>query len=267
MKSIEYLIDIDDCVLFVKEQGKGPVLFCSHSLFCDSQMFNEMTEILSLNFRIITIDARAHGKSSIPTSNFTIENLANDLLKVMDKLSIAKAFMLGISMGAMIALNCTLLEPNRTLGLLLLDTEARKPPFKNWLERWLLAKTAPVTGIKSFSVNAILLRMFGSTFRRKNPLIIEEWRHKLSNLNPRAMALSIDAINNRPPLINRLSEIKTPTLLIYGDEDLYTPLSSGELIQKNIPDSEMKIIKETGHLSIVEKPNEIATIVNRFCQF
>jgi 3-oxoadipate enol-lactonase len=228
-------------------------------------MWNEMIVHLSDKYRVITIDARAHGKSEVPSSEFTIKDLAIDHIKVMDELSIEKAHMVGISMGGMVALNSVLLAPERVESLVLMDTEGGKPPWKNWFERWLLARTVQKTGLLWFSVGTMINRMFGSTFRKEKPLLIEEWKKVLSNLSPESITLAIDAINNRPPLISRLGEVNTRTLLIYGDEDFYTPIKSGRLIESGIRGSKMVTLQNAGHLTVVEKPEEVAAIVDKFC--
>jgi len=227
-------------------------------------MWDEMVSHLSGSYRVVTIDARAHGKTTVPVRTFTIKNIAQDHLKVMDELSIKKAHMVGISMGGMVALNLALLAPERVLSLVLMDTEAGKAPLKNWFERWLLARTVQNTGLLWFSVGTMLNRMFGKTFTKENPQAVEEWRKVLKKLSPRSISLSIDAINKRPALIDRLGEVKARTLLLYGEEDFYTPLCSGRRIESGIVGSKMVLLKEAGHLSVVEKPKEVAELVLKF---
>lgn len=260
----EHKVDVGDCTLHVTSSGEGPVLLLCHSLFCDSLMWNDMVSHLSGSYRIVTIDARAHGKTTVPANAFTIKDIALDYLKVMDKLSIEKAHMVGISMGGMVALNCALLAPERVESLVLMDTEAGKPPWKNWFERWLLARTVQNTGLLWFSVGTMLNRMFGKTFRKENSEAVEGWRKVLSALDPRSISLSIDAINNRPALIDRLGEVKVRTLLVYGEEDFYTPIESGCRIEDGVDDSKMVLIKDAGHLTVVEQPKEVAALISNF---
>ena len=261
---MERYIKAGNCKLYVRDQGGGTPLVLCHSLFCDSTLFNSMVSHLTGSYRIITTDARAHGKSTVPEKGFSIKDIATDYLAVMDELSVEEAHFVGISMGGMVALNIALLAPDRVKSLVLMDTEAGKAPWKNWFERWLLARTVQNTGLLWFSVGTMLNRMFGSTFTRESPQAVEEWRKVLSVLEPRSITLSVDAINNRPALIDRLGEVTAPTLLIYGEEDFYTPIESGRRIEQGIDGARMFTIPHTGHLSVVERPKKVAALVEEF---
>ncbi len=261
---ISKVIDVGVCKLHVAEIGEGPPLICSHSLFCDGTMFQEFAIFLASKFRIIVVDSRAHGQSEIPRGSFSIEDVAKDLLYVLDELGIEKSSFLGVSMGGMASMRAALIAPERVSSLILIDTEADTPPFKNWFERWLLTIGAPIFGVQAMAVEMMMRRMFCSSFRNRDVATIKKWRQKMAALKVDALVKSVQAVNRRPSLLGKLHEISVPTLLIYGSEDYYTPVSSGERIKSLIKGATLKVLSETGHLSVVERPEDVAKVVAEF---
>lgn len=251
--------------LAVTDVGAGPVILCAHALFCDGTIFSAMASLLLTKYRLITVDARAHGSSFTPHQDFTMKDVSQDLLTVLDELNVEEAVFLGVSMGGMASMQAALLAPNRVRGLVLIDTEADVPPWKNWIERWLLAKAAPWFGVRPFTLDMILRRMFGATYRRQNPEEMKSWKRRLASIGQESLLRSITAVNDRPSLISELTKIKAPTKLIYGDEDRYTPVSSGQRIASLIEGAQLEILAQTGHLAVVERPQEVSAIVDEFC--
>ena len=251
--------------LAVTDTGTGPAILCAHALFCDGTIFSAMASYLSKRYRLITVDARAHGDSFTPKEDFTMKDVAQDLLVVLEELEIEDAVFLGISMGGMASLQAALLAPERVRGLVLIDTEADVPPWKNWIERWLLAKAAPWFGVRPFTIDMMVRRMFGMTYRRYNIEKMNSWKSKLARIEQQSLLRAIKAVNDRPSLISELHKIKAPTVLVYGDEDLYTPVSSGRRIAALIEGARLEILAQTGHLAVVENPQQVAKIVDKFC--
>ena len=251
--------------LAATDTGSGPVILCAHALFCDGTIFSAMASHLPKKYRLIAVDARAHGNSFTPQEDFTMKDLARDLLVVLDELDIEEAVFLGVSMGGMASMHAALLAPERVRGLVLIDTEADVPPWKNWVERWLLAKAAPWFGVRPFTIDMMVRRMFGVTYRCQNPEEMKSWKCSLASLELESLIRAIKAVNDRPSLINEIHKIKAPTVLVYGDEDLYTPVSSGRRIAALIEGARLEILAQTGHLAVVESPQQVAKIVDKFC--
>ncbi len=105
---------------FADSNGSGTPLFFLHGTGCDSADWTSVTERLPQNQRYITLDFRGHGQSSTPTDPFTIENIANDVLKLVDSLSIPKLVLIGHSLGGMVAMEAAK-RSSCVVGLILLE--------------------------------------------------------------------------------------------------------------------------------------------------
>src|SRR5262245_8096981 len=103
--------------------GEGPPLLLGHSLLCDTLMWELVAPELAKHWRVININARGHGGSTAP-SPFSLEDLADDWIAILDQERIERAVLCGLSMGGMTAMRLALAAPERVRALILLDTSA-----------------------------------------------------------------------------------------------------------------------------------------------
>src|SRR5262245_62468255 len=106
----------------------GPWLTMSHSLACDSRMWEEQVAVLSKRFKVLRFDTRGHGQSDAPKDEYTLDLLADDAAAVLAAAGVKEAHWIGISMGAMIGQTLALKKPALLQSLVLADTTSRNPP-------------------------------------------------------------------------------------------------------------------------------------------
>src|SRR5258708_15025167 len=147
-------------------EGQGPWVVMSHSLACDRSMWDEQAQLLKTRFRVLRFDTRGHGGSDAPEGAYTLDMLAEDLLGLLDGLSVGALNFIGLSMGGMIGMTFALKYPKRCRSLVLCDTSSRIPPEAGpiWEGR---IKIAAEQGMEPL-VEPTLQRWFTEPFYKAN---------------------------------------------------------------------------------------------------
>ena len=127
----------DGAVLALRIDGPNdaPALVLLHSIGCDSSMWDAEANALKQQFRVIRLDTRGHGSSSVPSGDYTLERLGRDVLVALDMVGVAQAHVCGLSMGGMVAQWLAVHTPARVDRLILADTAARIGTPESWQAR------------------------------------------------------------------------------------------------------------------------------------
>ena len=201
-----------DINLYYQEKGEGEPLLLLHGNGEDGTYFVNQMAYFSDKYRVIAVDTRGHGKSPRGTAPFTMEQFAADLHKLMDKLQIQKAIILGFSDGANIAMKFALKYPNRVKALILnggnLDANGVK---------------------RSIQIPIEIGYRFAKLFAGKS----EEAKSHMEILG-----LMVNEPNIRP---EELRAIQTPTLVIAGTKDMIKQ-GHTEIIAQSIPNAKLSVI-------------------------
>jgi 3-oxoadipate enol-lactonase len=231
------------------EKG-GSVVVLSHSLSSSLVMWNPQMDALNAYFQVLRYDTRGHGKSDAPSGAYTLELLAEDVIKLLDVLDTDRVHFVGLSMGGMIGQCLALNHSNRLKSLVLCDTTAVFPPESQpiWQERVDKARKKGMEALFEESME----RWFTPTFLRKNSPMVKLIREQIL-ATPAAGYIGCAEALRRLNYLDRLPEIKMPTLIMVGEDDPGTPVSASEAMQKRIPGSKLVILPSARHLSNVEQ--------------
>jgi 3-oxoadipate enol-lactonase len=222
---------------------------------------------LAADHRVITFDNRGTGASTKAPGPYTLEGMADDAVAVLDALSIARADVLGLSMGGMIAQLIALDHPERVRRLVLLSTHAGGPtvvPPTEAVTEIMTAVASPRTSLREV-VRARLAAITAPGFATKYPDRIEALA-TLALVQPTPMPAFLaqyQAILDSDRLA-RLGDIDVPTLVVHGDSDALIPLPNGTLIADRIPAAQLVVLSRCGHLATWECPDELAGVVLHF---
>ena len=110
--------------------GTGPPLLLLHSLLCSKAMWRDQVPVLSERWMTINVDSRGHGESGPVLEPFSLDEMVDDALAVLDDIGIHRAVWAGLSTGGVVALRAALRHPDRVTGLILLDTDGG--PESRW---------------------------------------------------------------------------------------------------------------------------------------
>ena len=231
-------------------EGEGPWLTMSHSLACNSSMWDEQARLLSRRFKVLRYDTRGHGGSSAPKGPYTLDQLADDVKALFDSLGIQRTHWIGLSMGGMIGQVFALKHPGVFQSMVLADTTSRRPPNAEqmWGDRVRTAREKGMDGV----VEGTLARWFTEPYRNARKDVMERISRDIRATPVEGFAGCCEAIA-KIDVLDRLKEIDCPTLVIVGEQDPGTPVEAARLIQSNIRGAELVIIPAAAHLSNVEQ--------------
>jgi len=259
-----HLIDVDGFALHAVEDGQGrPVVF-GHGFLYDWRMWQEPMGMLAPEHRVVAWDSRGHGGSGLPVGDWTMEDQADDYIRVMDALGIDQAVVVGLSMGGMAALRLALRHPQRLRGLVLIDTSAGGETLVRRTRYRMLSLLARTFGIRPWLLKEASKVMYGATFRRHHPERVREWTAPMARFDPKVIARTLRPIVKRGSVVSRLPTITAPALVIVGDEDQTTPPRESEVIAERLPSARLVTLGATGHMSALERPEQTAALIREF---
>jgi pimeloyl-ACP methyl ester carboxylesterase len=243
-------VQVGDVNLNYDVRGNGEPLLMIMGLGASSAAWEpELVEDLARTFRVITFDNRGTGQSDKPDAPYSIEMFADDAAGLLDKLNIRRAHIFGVSMGGMIAQEFSLRHPSRTATLTLGCTTAggthSVPPPPESLK----VLTAPREGV---SPEEVIRRGWPLGYTAK---YIAENRAALEASIPRLLKYPTPPYAFLRQLegtytlktYDRLPQIKAPTLVITGAEDVLIPAKNSEIIAAQIPGAKLHLIANAGH--------------------
>ncbi len=220
---------------------------------------------MATRFRSISLDNRGAGRSDKPTQPFTLEQMADDAIAVLDAAGIETAHVVGASMGGVISQIIAVKYPHRVRSLTLVCTACRNHPWRQeLLQSW--AHTAEEKGMIDVGKEAAQWVMSPRSFRRLVPAFT--WMGPLAALRPRHSFVSqIQAIlDTREDLVDELSSITAPTMVIVGNQDILTPRGDSEEIAERIPNAELVVISGAAHGLMMEHSATFNKILIEFLQ-
>jgi 3-oxoadipate enol-lactonase len=239
----------------------GPVVTLSHSLATNLAMWDPQLPALASRYRVLRYDTRGHGKTDVPDGPYSLEQLAEDARALLQALGIARTHFIGLSMGGFIGQILALKYPAMLQSLVLCDTTSRVPPEarSNWVER---IRVAESQGMEPH-VEPTIGRWFTGPFREQRADVVNPVRGMIRGTNPRGYIGCCHAIAALD-LTDRLSAVRTPTLIIVGEDDPATPVAASRTIQERIKGSELVILKAASHLSNMEQAEAFNRAVTTF---
>ncbi len=242
-------------------EGNGPWIVMSHSLACNLSMWDEQAQLLKSRYRVLRFDTRGHGGSDAPDSAYTMDMLGEDLLGLLDKLSVESAHFIGLSMGGMIGMTFAVKYPGRLRSLVLCDTSSRIPPEAGpiWEGR---IKTAAEHGMEPL-VEPTLQRWFTEPFYQANKAMMIRVGQMIRQTSPAGYIGCCKAIS-KLNVTDRLGTIRCPVQIVVGEQDVGTPVAMSQAIQKAIPGSELEVIASASHLSNLEQPTAFNRAITGF---
>jgi len=239
----------------------SPVVVLSHSLASSLLMWNPQMEALNPHFQVLRYDMRGHGKSGITSGPYTLELLADDVVGLLDVLKIDRVHYVGLSIGGMIGQSLALNHAHRLRSLALCDTAAVIPSEAQpvWQER--IDKTLS-KGMEA-QVDETMERWFTPSFLKQRPPMVEIIRKEILATSVQGYIGCAEAIR-KLNYLERLPEIKLPTLIMVGEDDPGTPVSASEAIHKRLSNSKLVILPSARHLSNIEQVKAFNEILLKF---
>lgn len=248
------------------ERGSGPALVLIYGYGGSRHQWRrEFLDDLARDFRLITFDNRGTGGSTKPSEPWAMTDFAADTVGLLDHLGLETTFLLGLSMGGMIAQETVLQAPRRIEKLILSDTHCG-------------AKTAvasPPWVAEAFAIDPELTPeqqaaksrpcVYSERFMREEEAWLDaEFQRVLPHRSPLQTFVHHAAAVQGWDAFDRLAKIQQPTLVIHGGEDVLVLPENGKVLADQIPNATLAIVEGSGHIPQSEQPEYTAGLIRAF---
>jgi pimeloyl-ACP methyl ester carboxylesterase/putative sterol carrier protein len=253
--------------------GQGPPVLLLHGLAATKLSYLPLLPALAERYRVIVPDLPGHGESSKPRTRYTPAYFARVIKALMDEMGLDDAAVIGNSMGGRVALEVVAAFQDRVNSLILLDPAAAGLPFPLYARLLGLLPTGvgavPVPWRRRVVVAAIR-QMFADPDRLPRAGYLaaaDEFIRIYRKGRARVALLSAmrGLIADDPEAFwLRASQIQVPTLIVWGRHDRLVPLGLGHRLANAIPNAEMVVLPDVGHVPQFEQPEETRRLVLGF---
>ena len=256
---------VGDIQMYYEVRGSGEPLLLIMGLGGNAAGWEMQIPYFSRQYQVIVFDNRGAGRSDKPEGPYTISQMADDGVGLLDALAITSAHVYGISMGGMIAQEMALRHPARMRALVLGATMAGGPDAvmagPEVIQQWASAATMPLEQ----AIASGLPFLYSDEFIARNEERLVRRALQLAHLMPPVDALQRQfAAITQFNVYDRLQRIRVPTLVITGTDDRIVPAENSRILAERIPGAELVELKGAGHGFLVEREEEANAAVADF---
>jgi pimeloyl-ACP methyl ester carboxylesterase len=232
-----------------------------HGVGSSASTWNELLPLLHQGFTIVAPDYRGHGYSEAPPVPYVIDDYVTDVLRLLDELGVAAVHIVGFSIGAVIAEAVALAAPERVSSLVLLNTigDRTEAERARALERLEVIRSTDPAEVAATSA----ARWFTPAFIESNPELVAGEVGIVSVTDHVPYAASYEVLATTE-IIDQLSAITAPTLIITGENDVGSTPRMSRAVQEKIARSQMVVVDDLQHYLHIEGAQTIADLVNGF---
>ncbi|MGW4421288.1 alpha/beta fold hydrolase [Streptosporangium sp. NPDC004631] len=249
--------------LYTRSAGEGLPVVLLHAFPLSSAMWLAQREGLAAVCKVITPDLRGFGGSPLGDEEPSLDVMADDVVRLLDRQEIDRAVVGGQSMGGYVTMALCRRHPDRLLGVILADTKADADAEQARADRERVATAALDGGLRAL-VGEMLPTMIGATSMRDRAMVVGRVRGLIQSAPPQAVAWAQRAMAGRPDSFATLRELTVPALVIVGEEDRISPPGDAEAMAEAVPDGRLTVIEQAGHLSAIERPEAFNRAVAGF---
>ena len=251
-------------VLELDDIGSGLPVVLLHAFPLSRAMWQPQRGMLAAACRLITPDLPGFGDSPLLGDTPSVDGMADAVAETLDSLHVTGPVVLGgLSMGGYVAFAFSRKYPDRLAGLILADTRAEPDDDTAKANRDKLIGLA-ATNPASEVIEQMLPKLLGSSTHTRRPDLVELVRRIGSEQRPAGIIAALQVLRNRPDSRPLLGDIRVPTLILVGREDVLTPPSMAQSMAKGIAGAKLVILEEAGHLSNMEQPIAFSDAVRKF---
>ena len=258
--------EINGAKIYYQESGSGPeTIVFSHGLLMSADMFAEQVKSFNGRYRCISYDHRGQARSEVSDTGYDMDSLTDDAAALIRELDCAPCHFAGLSMGGFVGMRLAMRQPELLKSLILMETTADPEPEENkgpyrklaFIGRWLGFRLV---------VDKLMNIMFSQSFLH-DPAKAEvraRWKSHLLGLNKKGTSRAAHGVIDRQGVYDQLDQIKLPTLILVGDEDVATVPMKSERMHAAIAGSQLVILPKAGHSASIEEPEAVTRAMQEF---
>jgi 3-oxoadipate enol-lactonase len=250
-------------LIYYEEQGNGEPLILIHGVGLDHTMWEKQMTELAEHFRVVVYDMVGHGGSGHPPGPYTLSHFTQQLADLMDYLKMEKAHLVGFSMGGMVAQAFALHLPDKLISLTIMNAVANRTEEQ---KKAILARVEEVkkNGV-SATVEAAINRWFNHDFLITEKAVADRIRKRLHMNAHHSYLAAYTLFATADQLLSpKLTNIKIPTLIITGENDIGSNPEMARYMHEKIADSEIIIVPNMKHMLPVEGFEIVNQIIRSF---
>ena len=236
-----------------REKEKERAIIFIHGSGENSHLWKEQLNGLVLNYSLVAIDLPSHAESG-EFSELSLNLYVDVVKKIVDFLNLNKIILCGHSLGGAIAQEYFFKNPKEVFALILCGTGARlrvSPMILNTLKN----------NYQEF-LNGLPI---GAFYRKTSKEIKKALVIEIAKTNPEVTLADFKICDNFD-VMDKVASINVPCLIVCGNEDKLTPIKYSQYFKDNIKNSKLVIIKNAGHMVMVEKPKELNQAIQQFIE-
>jgi len=253
--------------LYAADTGEAelPVVVCLHSLFLDHTMFDAFTAAAAGRYRVVRPEFRGQGRNGDATAIVTMDDCADDVLDLLDRLDLERVHILAQSMGGDVAVRVAARRPDAVDRLAFLGSSVRAEPAEQ-LEAFLpIAEEVERHGFVGDVHEMVVQIMLGESCRNdpERADITAKMRADIAALRP-GLHHAVRGVVGRESAVDLLSAVAATTLVVSGGEDIARPPEWSQEVVDGIAGAELWSLPHVGHSVITEQSN---LVIDRLLTF
>ena len=246
---------------YIREGAGDPVLLL-HGFLFGADAWRPQIDALREDFDVIAVDLRGQFGSETTADGYDLWNQARDVQEFIRALGLPPVYVVGLSMGGMIAMRLALRYPASVRSLVLMDTSAW-PENPELAERYEAMAQVVESGDLEAVAPALPTVFLADDFIATHGDEVDAWLDRVRAADPMGFVHAIRALNTRDDISGRLVEIMVPTLVIHGDNDVAIPVEIGADLADSIYEARVEFTSG-GHQSNVDRPDETSRLIRDF---
>jgi pimeloyl-ACP methyl ester carboxylesterase len=255
----------DGARISVRVDGSGDdTVVLIHGFPFAREIWNEQSEVLAAAHRVVALDLRGMGESSVCDGPYLMETLAGDVAGVLDALGVERASIVGHSLGGYVALAFARMYVERVARLALVCSRLGADDSARVKWRNELADRAESSATNTEIVAAFVPSTFSHETRDKHPEIIEKARKIAEKNDPRGLAAMLRGMALRDAAYDIAPDLGMPVLVVAGGDDALLSLEEARSTVEAFPDARLVVCARSGHLPMLEEPPFLSQALAEF---
>ncbi len=266
------IAQVNGTELYYEVAGTGHLLTLIHGLLLDRRSWDDQFEVVAQQYQVLRYDLRGWGDSAQEEAEPPFSP-RQDLLSLLHYLNIEKTYLLGLSGGGTLALDFTLEHPDKVDALILVssDPSGYTPPMSDAIRTFAAQYYGALQQNDMAGAAEATVRFWTDGPRRASEQVDAQARARVTTLSRQQIERHGDFMTHEqhmiplePPAIKRLVEVRVPTLIMVGDEDVPEVIEAADILEQGIAGAQKVVIAGTAHHPHMEKPMEFNRVVLGF---
>jgi 3-oxoadipate enol-lactonase len=249
--------------IYYNDEGSGETVLLLHGLSDSADIWQIIKGDLIRDYRVILMDLRGHGRSDKPETPYSIRKFSNDVENLLNALNVEKVYIVGFSLGGVVAQQFALNNPEKVISLILLSTFSYVD--RDLEKKFRTLRDKLLHGGCGVFYDEVIKLVLTPQFLNKYESELDAGKKLCLEMNSAyALIKIIDALI-RFNLKNEIKSISQPTLIISGKNDIFTPPHFSRQLHNSIINSQLKIVDNVGHNLLV--PENIPYLADLILNF